>query len=155
MLTGPSNVIANFSQPVELLSAQFDTQYRDVLDRPTSSATDPGLNSGYGLKIVPYNGDYYAFISNHNQDVGPSPCDAMDPLEPTKYISNLVTVVKINPSQFAPTSQFIGNDQIVAEVLVGCGPEGITASTNGSKVFVANAYSDPSRASTSPPSSPG
>ncbi|MBK7974615.1 MAG: VCBS repeat-containing protein [Deltaproteobacteria bacterium] len=155
-LSTPSAYGGSLSQPYGLVAAEFSTQREDItyLGNPNHAA-DRGPNAGYGIKIVEYpagSGQAYAFVTNHTQDTAPSlsgwPCQssgaawtiADGPTGGAKFISNTVTVIQIDTKQFPPSNELLGNDKIIATLKVGCGPEGIDALSDGSYVFVANAY---------------
>ncbi|MFN7955602.1 MAG: VCBS repeat-containing protein [bacterium] len=141
--------VNNLNKPWGLVSGQFDTQKEDVLylGNP-NKALDEGRNAGYGIVIVEYpqgSGTHYAFLSNHNQDKPrANDVDLFCPVDPQvdlKYIGKTVTVVRIDPAQFAPSNEQIANDQVVATIEVGCGPHGMDVTSNDAYIFVANEYS--------------
>jgi len=137
-------------QPSALLAFEFKPQYTDLIH------LSQGRNAGFGIEIVewddPQVGNYlYLFVTNHTLDCDPkelvTDCFNYDPDyacvvpgigevisgdifndgEDDLYVGNVVSVYRIDPNHFTPDDMTITNDELVATIEVGCGPQGIDA----------------------------
>jgi len=149
--------------PSGILAAEFMPQYMDTIYLPQ------GRNAGYGLEIIDWDSDplddippdLYLFVTNHTFDCDPTeqinncyydpayPCvdsfgDAFIDGEDGLFVGNFVSVYKIDPNHFTPDEQTITNDDLVATLEVGCGPQGMDVHPDfhdgAPYIYVANAY---------------